>query len=254
MRIYTSFKVRAFTLVELAIVLIIIGLILGGISAGISVTKNSQLQSVVVEFSKLDAAFYTFTTTYRALPGNMSNASSYWSGAANGSGNGWAGGGLSGTAEFLYQAQHLSLAGLIPGNYSTAAPPRAGVNMIASIYGIGSAYWARTDSMYGIYSTGATQLVLSGTAGASGHGYTDMKITVQDAYAIDKKLDDGMPGMGKLIAANEGAGVFTCTSFSYPALGVGGAIPANQSYLISGNGYCYLLYGLYGYVFRGGGV
>lgn len=68
-----------FTLLELSIVIVIIGLIVAGISAGQSLIRQAGVRGVISDFDTLTTALNTFKLQYDALPGDMDNASDYWS-------------------------------------------------------------------------------------------------------------------------------------------------------------------------------
>ena len=63
-----------FTLVELAIVMIIIGLLIGGILKGQELIANAQITGTASCVKGIDAATTTFRDTYAAMPGDMTNA------------------------------------------------------------------------------------------------------------------------------------------------------------------------------------
>ena len=63
-----------FTLVEIAIVLVIIGLLLGGVLKGQEMIENSRIKSVVADMRGVSAAFTGYFDRYRALPGDELNA------------------------------------------------------------------------------------------------------------------------------------------------------------------------------------
>jgi len=73
-----------FTLIELSIVLVIIALIVGGILIGQSMIRQSQVMSVFVDEQKYVTAAKSFRDKYNALPGDMTNATSYWGTDPNG--------------------------------------------------------------------------------------------------------------------------------------------------------------------------
>src|SRR5580658_139392 len=84
-------KQSGFTLVEIAIVLVIIGLLLGGILKGQEMITQAKIKNVVSDFNGIASALYGYQDRYRALPGNDSNAGTRWPGppaAAPGSGSG----------------------------------------------------------------------------------------------------------------------------------------------------------------------
>lgn len=77
-------KTKAFTLIELSIVVVIIGLIVAGVVAGQSLVKQAKIRGVIQNWQKYTAAVTAFQLQYNTIPGDMPNASSYWSGAPNG--------------------------------------------------------------------------------------------------------------------------------------------------------------------------
>src|SRR3954469_20512983 len=87
-----SMKAQAgFTLVEIAIVLVIIGLLLGGILKGQEMITQAKIKNIVNDFNGITAAVNSYQDRYRALPGDDLNAATRWSGApavnaANGNG------------------------------------------------------------------------------------------------------------------------------------------------------------------------
>jgi prepilin-type N-terminal cleavage/methylation domain-containing protein len=78
-----------FTLVEIAIVLVIIGLLLGGILKGQEMITQAKIKNVINDFNGVTAAVASYQDRYRALPGDDLNASSRWGASIpNGNGNG----------------------------------------------------------------------------------------------------------------------------------------------------------------------
>ena len=69
---------KAFSLVELSIVLVILGLLVGGILTGQSLIRAAELRSVTTEFSQYQTAVMTFRDKYFAIPGDMKNARDFW--------------------------------------------------------------------------------------------------------------------------------------------------------------------------------
>jgi len=67
-------KRSAFTLVELSIVLVILGLLVGGTLTGQSLIHAAELRSVVKDYEKYKTAMHVFEDKYFALPGDMTNA------------------------------------------------------------------------------------------------------------------------------------------------------------------------------------
>src|SRR3569833_2534544 len=69
---------RGFTLVELSIVLVILGLLVGGVLTGQSLIRAAELRSVTTQEQRYVTAVQTFRDKYFALPGDMTNATAYW--------------------------------------------------------------------------------------------------------------------------------------------------------------------------------
>ena len=69
---------KGFTLVEIAIVLVIIGLLLGGILKGQEMITQAKIKNVVADFSGISAAYYGYQDRYRAIPGDDPNAATRW--------------------------------------------------------------------------------------------------------------------------------------------------------------------------------
>src|SRR5688500_14426520 len=80
-------KTKGFTLVEIAIVLVIIGLLLGGILKGQEMITQAKIKNVIADFSGVSAAYHGYQDRYRAIPGDDPNASR-WATGRVGSGNG----------------------------------------------------------------------------------------------------------------------------------------------------------------------
>lgn len=117
---------RGFTLVELAIVLVIIGIILGAVLKGAEMIKTAKYKRLYSQYREMAAATYTYYDKYQKFPGDDPNAVARWGGAtANGNNNGWIDGtqfcnGGEGTESCLGW-QHLRLSGVITGSTAAAA-------------------------------------------------------------------------------------------------------------------------------------
>src|SRR6266852_2344422 len=86
-----------FTLVEIAIVLVIIGLLLGGILKGQEMITQAKIKNAINDFNGVTVAVTSYQDRYRALPGDDLNATTRWTVQAPASGNG------NGTVEGLYK-------------------------------------------------------------------------------------------------------------------------------------------------------
>lgn len=128
-----------FTLVEIAIVLVIIGLILGGVLKGQVLIDNAKYKNFVKQIESYRAGVYTFQDTYRGLPGDLLNVSALDSAAVAGNGNGLIAGKFCNTAseESCTVWSHLRYAGIISGDPTdvgaTASPTHTYGGLVSSI-------------------------------------------------------------------------------------------------------------------------
>ena len=82
-------QTSGFTLVELSVVIVIIGLIIAAVVAGKELIRNAQLQSIIKDAQGYQAAIRAFQLRYKAFPGDMDDATDYWPGeTTNGNGDG----------------------------------------------------------------------------------------------------------------------------------------------------------------------
>lgn len=215
MIIYIStwvFMKKGFTLIELSIVLIIIGLLVAGISGGAALIKQAQSRRVISAIFDSNVAFNSFVGVYDATPGDMVSAADIWPScgttaeACNGNGNGnldftYTGG----TDEALPIIKHLELAGLlnvgVPQLTETYSEPLQYLPRIGSELGfsytpttipdpVGPTFHLfRTDNFYAIMAV----IGKPRTGGSFGFNglYGNAGFTPADAYAIDHKIDDG---------------------------------------------------------------
>ena len=143
---------KGFTLVELAIVLVIIGLILGSVMKGQELIQNAKYKRLVNDLRGLAAAFYTYYDRYHAYPGDDPKAGDRWSSSYSniigGNGDGLINGypnSATNTDESVQVWRHLRAAGIIPGDPNESSVTRPS-NPYGGRYGFsfrnfGSAYY-----------------------------------------------------------------------------------------------------------------
>lgn len=206
-----------FTLIEMSIVLIIIGLVIGGIVVGRDLIRAAEVRATISTYQKLDAAVLTFKTKYNCLPGDCATASDFgftsadYPGYINGDGNGeietYVGDANCSTPptfppchhdydEPLFFFSELSEAGLIPGE-DPPLPVQHGP--LTSNMPTHNGWWiyyapAATNNNQPISSIpGHVFSILSGIYNT----YPGI-ITPTTSYQIDSKIDDGMPITGNV--------------------------------------------------------
>ena len=179
---------RGFTLVEIAIVLVVVGLILGGVFKGQALIDSARVRSLTSEVSGIRTAWYSFQERYRSLPGDFANAPTQIDSAASpGNGNGR----IDDGRERAGVWQQLALAGFISGDFDGE---RAGVGSSTDVEcADGSCPKNPFNGYYKIsYSAQAADV-----AEPAHEIYTGNRIPVSILAELDRKLDDGRPGGGR---------------------------------------------------------
>ena len=223
---------QGFTLIELSIVLVIIGLIVGGVLVGQDLIKAAELRATIGQLEKYNAAVNTFRGKYAGIPGDLqaTQASSFGlfgftGGSAGGIGMGDGNGLLEGSSaangstlaigEPIAFFRHLSDANLIDGafgssgnslivastgaltgtvsNISQTLPPaKLGRGNYVAVYSASGNNYYELNAITSISTAGAY------TAAAP-------QLTPVESYNMDTKLDDGMPNTGNVIARGTAA-------------------------------------------------
>ena len=173
-------RLRGFTLVEVSIVLVIIGLLLGSILAAQELIAGARLRSLLQQQDGLKAAYYGFFNRYRALPGDYARATtnigavSANCNAGNGNGDGRI---EAGNNENTLVWEHLSRAGFLNVIYTCAATPGP---QTSPMNPYGSPLELVFDANY------------AGRAGGARHNLkTGSNISSRMLAELDRKADDG---------------------------------------------------------------
>jgi len=190
-----------FTLVEIAIVLVIIGLLLGGILKGQEMITQAKIKNIVNDMNGMSAAIYSYQDRYRALPGDELNATTTarWGAAAfGGDGNGvLCTGACASPTTLKYNAPpvapaanletqlfwlHLRLAGFVPGPTTGAASMQQPSNAV--------------NGLLGVQTTGLgfnTNIICSSN------------LPDKVAIAVDTQVDDGASSTGGVRGQSQSA-------------------------------------------------
>lgn len=220
----------AFTLVELAIVIVIIGLLVGGILQGQELIKQAKLRSFYAEHKGYIAAVTTFYAKYNGLPGDINNGFTFFGGSdctnalvdyANNGCNGDGNKTYGLDKEGLLFWKHLSKAKIIKGYYtgvtsgavgSTDCCVKAGENSPASGFN-NATYWLRITDEGATATIPAPILAYVNTTNHFRYGvvkpgnvvnnwpYYEL-MSQRDSYEFDLKFDDGAAASGSIIGLN----------------------------------------------------
>lgn len=181
-----------FTLIELAIVLVIIGLLLGGVLKGQALIDSAKVKNMAADFRNIQVYIYAYQDKYRALPGDDSKAVGNVGAMTNGNGNGKIEGFWNSVTiadESLNFWQHIRKAGLATGSVVVAAD---------------NTYWPvnADNGRIGIQS-GQTPSI-TGLNGV--HVVCSDQILGKYAKQLDVNLDNGDPETGSIMIVDYGAG------------------------------------------------
>ncbi len=218
---------KAFTLVELSIVIVIIALLTAGVMSGQNIIKLSKLQNVIKEIKEIETATHSFKDKFKYYPGDFPSATTYWPSASpaavNGNGN-WQV--EISSAEGLQFWVQLNLAGLLPGKYTgtiSGVRFKAGVNCPKSILPNGGYNAGHGGVAY--YGTTGHYIEFGNLVGSPNGRYNGSILTSADAYLIDTKMDDGFASKGNVYTFRGANSVNTCVTGAYTS--------ASASYILT---------------------
>ena len=192
-------KQGGFTLIEIAIVLVIIGLLLGGVLKGQELINTARVRALNSTVDGITAAWFSFQDRYRAFPGDYDTAQSQINlpGAPEG---GDANGQVDTVAEAGRIWVHLQAAGYITGDYTDDT-----VTIALDEYA--SKVAESPDNGFGIGVNLVFNSLIKGTAGADAHELiTGRGIPVEVLAELDRKVDDGLPRSGAMQLGINGTG------------------------------------------------
>ncbi len=224
-------SIQGYSLLEAAIVMTIMGLLVGGVIAGKSLIHSAEIRAQITDLTRYEVAINTFQNKYGALPGDLANATAYWgTQTTNGNGNGqvesatlYSSGGLNSYVtpdNYYYDGERpqlfkqLGLAKLVKESFDGSANLGTGYPTVSMNHAAGmfvSGKWDTYDLGNDAYA--ATSTIATATLYMSidvsnplqfglGNTFNDNSgiFMPEDISSIDTKMDDGKPNSGKVLA------------------------------------------------------
>lgn len=216
---------KGFTLIELSIVLVIIGLVVGGVFVGRDLIKAAEIRSTISELEKMNTAMITFRVKYNGLPGDLdankaaqfglasrSGADGHGDGDGQLEGCSSASSGMNSTfgCETALIWRDLSGAQLIAGSFDTATD-----SLISVPSGSENLYFPKSSFKntlnFTAFSYGGYNFLFLGdiiSTNASGQYSLNayrQNFSPPEAQSIDSKIDDGLPFSGSFLVATSTA-------------------------------------------------
>lgn len=216
---------KGFTLIEISIVLLIIALLTGAVLQGSEMIRSAELRSMITKVEEHKSAISQFQELYEALPGDMTNATDYWSASANGDGDTTID--IETSNEPFRALEQLYLAELIEGSYNGAW---------GSGFAIGSNIGELSRSGVSIYAKCCSTTDYARTLDFNNHiniftVYSDDDdfragaVSPIEAQNIDDKIDDGIPDFGFVGSSG------SYTGLAYAATGCYSGTGSTSTYL-----------------------
>ena len=223
---------KAFSLVELSVVLIILGLLIAGVVTGKKMINNAKLMKTLAVIEEYNASISMFYASYDALPGDMNNAYSYFtSDCAGGDQDECNGDGdlriefaTNNTNEIAKIFHHINISGIWAknwvGNHSytpNSAVDAAGNTCSSSNYGVVPGATSPTfgDTTIAITAAYIAESVNNNLFIIGGSKCNDYPVyqgfTPLVASQIDIKYDDGVANTGNVLGYTA-SGAPTCHS------------------------------------------
>lgn len=192
-----------FGIVEVAVVLVIVSLMIGGIVTGRGILNNARLNAVNTQIAAYSQAIEAFETKYGGLPGDSATARTHLGAITfNGNGNGVVDAGMvanpdgvSVSEPYLFW-QHLRHAGLIKDNFVLVNPTLTVVN--PGVTGLELPRSELPGSVIQVSTVTGMGLVFEVTSyNTAGVAQRDV-LKAEEAWKLDQRYDDGIPCTGRI--------------------------------------------------------
>ena len=270
----TQRRLHGFSILEMSIVVLIIGLLVGGLLGGQHLVNAAEIRAVGSDKEKYISAVSSFVTKYNYLPGDFPEAVKYWGAkpgcdpdaeslgtgtqTCNGDGDKQLGDGGAYLNELYLAWQHMRNADLIDGAFTGSNGPGGNIASLVTLPGVNIPAGRIDNTGYSFYynldaHVAALNLYpgLYGITLFFGKPTTDSitftsAVSVKDTHSLDNKLDDGMPATGtirapkpdythrKLISTGPDVFEAPCT--------IEAVIPAQPTYNINAPAECTILF------------
>ena len=208
-------KQSGFTLIELAIVLVIIGLLLGGVLKGQELINSAKVKNMASDFRNIQVQVYSYQDKFKALPGDDKAAINHVNASSNGDGDGVIEGVWNSTTQtdetYIFW-QHLRLAGLATGSTKLGEDTYLPTNTEGGVIGVQSNPNKTISGLSGSYAICSTGIL--------------GKFVKQ----LDATMDDGNTATGSMMAAEAVSG--TAAATAVVSAGSSPSIVDSQKYVV----------------------
>jgi prepilin-type N-terminal cleavage/methylation domain-containing protein len=194
---------QGFTLIEVAIVIVITGLLMGWVLKGMELITSARVRNLISQQDNIRGAYFGFYDRFRALPGDYPQASTSISGVGtacgtNGNGNGDGrvdgAGATPSSDEYILAWEHLSKSGFLHGASYTCGPVESATTTPTNPFG------AFLNIAWD------TQYAASGPVTPRHHLKTGNQIPSDLLAELDRKMDDGSATSGSFRFSNYNGG------------------------------------------------
>lgn len=193
---------KAFTLVEIAIVLLIISLLIGGVLTGRTMLNQAKITQIITEAGKITRAVESFQEIYKQLPGDMFNPDTVFSAnAINGDPSTTRGNGndIIDNNEGIFAFQHLALSGILQGNFNGTWTYN---NMYKGPIANTAFYFVNAFNERIVLRFAKINYINANTPVAFANDRSFAALSLEDMLQLDRKFDDGIANTGNIRASN----------------------------------------------------